>query len=112
MNIQIPQSTKQSRVEELMLTQQKVAFARNKASIGQTLEVLVDRPAGRDTDDGYVARSAGQAPDIDSVVFVDGPGLHPGQIASVKVTAYQGYDLLAEIPKKKGKSLAVLSAGR
>jgi ribosomal protein S12 methylthiotransferase len=76
---------------------------------GQTVEVLIDRPAGRDEQEGFVARSQSQAPDIDSVTFVYGEGLHPGKLVNVKVTDYQAYDLIAEIPKKKSRSLHVMS---
>ena len=74
------------------------------------LEVLIDRPAGRDAEDGYVARSQAQAPDIDSVVFVQGENLHAGQLVTVKVTDYQNYDLVAEVPKKKSRSLKVFAS--
>jgi ribosomal protein S12 methylthiotransferase len=109
MEDQIPDDVKKARVEELMLTQQQVAFARAKAMKGQTVEVLIDRPAGRDEQEGFVARSQSQAPDIDSVTFVYGEGLHPGKLVNVKVTDYQAYDLIAEIPKKKSRSLHVMS---
>ena len=36
---------------------------------------MIERPAGRDAEDGYVGRSQSQAPDIDSVVHVDGKRL-------------------------------------
>lgn len=106
---QLPDDVKQSRVEELMLIQQDVAFRKSKAMVGQTIEVLIDRPAGRDAEDGYVARSQAQAPDIDSVVFVQGENLHAGQLVTVKVSDYQNYDLVAEVPKKKSRGLNVLS---
>jgi tRNA A37 methylthiotransferase MiaB len=96
-----------------MLAQQEVAFARSAGMVGRTIPVLIDRPAGRKEDDGYVARSQWQAPDIDSVTFVhgEGPGLHPGQIVDVKVTDYQAYDLVAQVPRKKAaRSLAVIGA--
>lgn len=106
---QISEGVKQQRVEELMLTQQEVAFARAKSQIGRTMEALVDRPAGRDIEDGFVARGHGQAPDIDSVTFVRGDEkLHPGQIVNVKVTDFQAYDLVAEVAKKRTRGLAVL----
>jgi ribosomal protein S12 methylthiotransferase len=110
MGDQLPDEVKQARVEELMLAQQEVAFARAKRQVGQMMDVLIERPAGRDEEDGYVARSAAQAPDIDSVTFVSGPKLHPGQLVNVKVTDYQNYDLVAEVPKKKSRGLTVLSA--
>jgi ribosomal protein S12 methylthiotransferase len=110
MEDQVPDEVKKARVEELMLTQQEVAFARAKSQVGKTLDVLIDRPAGRDVEDGYVARHQGQAPDIDSVVFVHGSDLHAGQLLPVKVTDYQAYDLVAQIPQKKSRSLKVLGA--
>jgi len=109
MTDQIPDDVKQQRVEALMLAQQQVAFAKSKSMIGKTLEVLIDRPAGRDKEDGFVARSQSQAPDIDSVVFVHGNDLHPGQLAQVKITDYQAYDLIAQHPAKKSRPLKVLS---
>jgi ribosomal protein S12 methylthiotransferase len=110
MDGQLPDAVKQQRVEELMLAQQEVAFARSEGMIGQTVQVLIDRPAGRDEADGFVGRTPGQAPDIDSVTFVHGRGLHPGQLVAAKVTDFQAYDLIAEVPKRKARSLAVLKA--
>src|SRR5688572_9944197 len=111
MTDQIPDDVKRTRVEELMLAQQDVAFAKARATVGKTIEVLIDRPAGRDEEDGWVARSRSQAPDIDSVTFVHGRGLHAGQLASVKVTDFQAYDLVAEVGKPKAsRSLSVVRA--
>ena len=108
---QIPDDVKQQRVEELMLTQQQVAFAKARSQVGRTIEVLIDRPAGRDPEDGYVARTQSQAPEIDSVVFVHSPeALHPGQLLSTQVIDHQAYDLVAEVPKAKARSLKVLAA--
>jgi len=109
MDGQVADLVKQQRVEELMLAQQEVAFAKSKEKVGKTIEVLIDRVAGRDEDDGFVARSQSQAPDIDSVVFVHGKDLHPGQFLNVRVTDYQAYDLVAEVPRKKSRSLSVLA---
>jgi ribosomal protein S12 methylthiotransferase len=107
---QVSEEVKTARVEELMLAQQEVAFSKAKRMVGKTIEVLVERPAGRDEADGYVARSAAQAPEIDSVVFVHGRGLHAGMMVDVKVTDFQAYDLVAEVPRKKSRGLAVIKA--
>jgi ribosomal protein S12 methylthiotransferase len=107
---QIPDDVKQQRVEELMFAQQEVAFAKSKSMVGKTIDVLIDRPAGRDEEDGYVGRTQSQAPDIDSVVFLSAENLHPGQLVTAKVTDYQAYDLIAEIPKKRSRGLKVLRA--
>jgi ribosomal protein S12 methylthiotransferase len=104
MTEQLPDEVKKQRVEELMLAQQEVAFAKSEAMIGRNIQVLIDRPS----DNGFIARSASQAPDIDSVTFVKGKGLHPGQLVEVKVTDYQGYDLVAEVPKAKSRALKVM----
>jgi ribosomal protein S12 methylthiotransferase len=110
MTDQVPDEIKQSRVEELMLVQQEVAFARAKAQVGNTIQVMIDRPATPGEEGSYVARSRSQAPDIDSVVFVHGNRLHAGQLLDVKVTDYQAYDLVAQVPKKRARSLAVVKA--
>jgi ribosomal protein S12 methylthiotransferase len=110
MDGQLSDDVKKARVEELMLAQQEIAFARAKSTVGKSIDVLIDRPAGRDIEDGYVGRSTAQAPDIDSVTFVHtrGTELHAGQMLSVKVTDFQAYDLVAELPRKKSRTLAVI----
>jgi len=110
MEDQIPDDVKQGRVAELMLAQQDVAFAKAKSMVGQTIQVLIDRPAGRDADEGWVARSATQAPDIDSVTFVRGENLHAGQMVDVKVTDFQAYDLVAEVLVKTRRGLTVVTS--
>ncbi len=110
MQDQLPDHVKDARVEELMLAQQEVAFAKAKRLKGRTIEVLVDRPAGRDREDGHIARSQSQAPDIDSVVLVQTPGLHAGQLINVKVTGHDAYDLIAEVPTSRSRTLQVLRA--
>jgi ribosomal protein S12 methylthiotransferase len=107
---QIPDDLKQARVEELMLTQQAVAFAKAKSMVGQSIEVLIDR-AGEPASAGvWTARHQGQAPEIDSVVHVSGKSLHAGQLVTVQCTDYQAYDLVAKIPAKRSRSLSVLRA--
>lgn len=102
-------ATKQRWVEEIMLAQQENVFAQNKKRVGETIPMLVERPAGRDLEDGYVARTQGQAPDIDSCVFLASPTkLVPGEIVKARITDYQNYDLVAEIPQEKRRSLKVV----
>jgi ribosomal protein S12 methylthiotransferase len=118
MEDQVPDSVKKQRVEELMLAQQEVAFAKAESMVGQTLDVLIERPAGRDERDGstslatggWVARSQSQAPDIDSVTYVHGKTLHAGQMVRATVTDYQAYDLVAEVATKKSRGLTVVKA--
>jgi ribosomal protein S12 methylthiotransferase len=115
---QVGDEVKKQRVEELMLTQQDVAFGKAKSMVGKTIQVLVSKPNGGDGKDGkdWIARSAGQAPDIDSVTFVrDGQGgrggeLYAGQLVDVQVTDYQAYDLIAKVAVKKSRGLKVMAA--
>jgi ribosomal protein S12 methylthiotransferase len=109
MQDQVPHEVRQQWVEDIMLAQQELIFARNEKRIGETVDVLIDRPAGRDLADGYVARTQGQAPDIDSCVFLSSPKrLAPGEIVKATIGDYQNYDLVASIPKDKRRSLKMI----
>jgi ribosomal protein S12 methylthiotransferase len=105
MDNQIPDDVKKARVEELMLTQQDVAFAKAKNMIGRKAIALIDRPDGPH----FIARTAAQAPEIDSVTFVHAPNLHPGQMVEVEITDYQRYDLIARLPAKKSRRLKMFA---
>jgi ribosomal protein S12 methylthiotransferase len=108
MDNQLPHEVKQQRVAELMLTQQQVAFAKARSMKGKKIEVLVDRPADRDQDK-WVSRATFQAPEIDSITLVNAERLYPGQLLEVSVSGAQGYDLVAELPKHRGRSLKVVA---
>ena len=107
MEDQVPDELRQERVEELMLVQQKVAFKKAKAMVGQTIQVLIDR-APETADGPWLARARSQAPDIDSNVLVHADRLYPGQLLDVKITGADGYDLTAQLPKSRTRSLSVL----
>lgn len=94
----LPPALIQERVEDLMLTQQKVAFKRASARRGERLRVMIDSFGARGV---YLARHQGQAPDVDSVVHVEGGEYDPGQFVDVKITGSREYDLLAK-PISKG----------
>ena len=74
-----------------MLTQQKIAFAKNENRIGGKLRCLVDS-----VDDKGICRGRfyGQAPDIDSVCIIENCSAAPGQFIDAKVVAAQDYDLI------------------
>jgi ribosomal protein S12 methylthiotransferase len=104
---QIPQQVKEARIEELMLTQQQIAFAKAERRIGQSVDVLIDRPDA-EAEKNWIGRTSGQAPDIDSVTILRGENLHAGKLVTAKVTGARGYDSIAEIPRKKSRSLQVV----
>jgi ribosomal protein S12 methylthiotransferase len=90
----LPEEVKQERRNRLMEAQQEVAFAWSRRQIGRELEVIVDGP-DPEVPNFVLARSYADAPDIDGLVRVKGKGLHAGDLVRVKVTAADGYDLVA-----------------
>jgi ribosomal protein S12 methylthiotransferase len=85
----LPAHVKQHRYRRLMTAQATVAADLNRARVGSTQTVLVcgQNDAGR-----WYGRTAGQAPDIDGVVFLDGPET-PGAFVRVAMTGATVYDL-------------------
>ncbi|MBO1926727.1 30S ribosomal protein S12 methylthiotransferase RimO [Thiomicrorhabdus sp. 6S2-11] len=90
---QVPDEIKQDRWERFMETQQRISANKMQAKVGQVMQVLVDEI----DDQGAVARSMADAPEIDGMVFIaDGFHLQPGQFVQVKIVAADEYDLWAE----------------
>jgi len=90
---QIPDRTKQQRIEKLMLTQQKIAFARNESRIGAELTCLVDSVGPRNRARG---RFYGQAPDIDSVCIMEDCSAGPGCFVDTIISGTEDYDLVVK----------------
>jgi ribosomal protein S12 methylthiotransferase len=90
---QVPEKVKQQRLEELMLTQQKIAFAKNKNRIGSKITCLVDSVDSKGLGRG---RYYGQAPDIDSICIIKKCTTKPGEFINTKVVGTKDYDLLVE----------------
>jgi len=93
MPAQVADNVKKRRLEELMLAQQEIAFAKNKSRIGSELRCLVDSV---DSDGLGCGRFYGQAPDIDSVCIIENCSATPGQFVDARVVAAQDYDLSVE----------------
>ncbi|MBN1805645.1 MAG: 30S ribosomal protein S12 methylthiotransferase RimO [Sedimentisphaerales bacterium] len=90
---QISEKIKQQRFEELMLTQQNIAFTKNENRIGTNLTCLVDAIDSEHTAQG---RFYGQAPDIDSICIIKNCRSYTGDFIDVKVTGTKDYDLITE----------------
>ncbi len=86
---QVAEDVKEKRFDRIMRAQQSVAFERQRKWLGKEIEVLVESKQGRRT----VGRTAGDAPDIDGVIYLTGKDLPVGEIITVKVTRAEGYDL-------------------
>lgn len=90
---QAAEEIKQSRLEELMLVQQKIAFAKNKTRVGSRLQCLIDSVNGGSFGRG---RFYGQAPDIDSVCIIRRCTSAAGQFINARVVDTKDYDLIGE----------------
>ncbi|MBE3070338.1 MAG: 30S ribosomal protein S12 methylthiotransferase RimO [Planctomycetes bacterium] len=94
----VPAETARRRWEQVMSATQGYAHEAARQRVGQVLEVLVD---GTDETGRRVARHAGQAPEVDSVVFVARGAPKIGTLAQVRVTGARGYDLVAEVSRNR-----------
>ncbi len=127
---EIAQELIDERLEELMLIQQEIAFRQNRERIGERTEVLIDSAEQEQTDPmggasfrAAIARSYGESPEIDPVIFITAPGGEPceegpqstmpegvkelsfeapmpsppapGERRTVEIIGSRGYDLIA-----------------
>lgn len=94
MDNQIEQDIKNRREEILMDIQYTVTENANKARVGNTYKVIIDGADG----DKYICRSYLDSPEIDSGIIINSDKeLLPGDMVNVKITDYNGYDLIGEI---------------
>lgn len=90
----LPQEVLEERRARLMEFQEDISTRRLEAKIGRTIEVLVDEV----DEEGALARSQGDAPEIDGLVYVtDGQELEVGEFARVTVTDCDVHDLYAQL---------------
>jgi len=89
---------RETRRARFMEKQAAISAARLAAKVGRTIDVLVDAVEttgrGRSKRTVAIARSAGDAPEIDGVVRIEGgEGLAPGTFARATVTGSDAHDL-------------------
>lgn len=93
----VPEEVKEERWNRFMAAQAEISADKLQEKVGRTLEVLVDD--GQDEDGFATARSYADAPEIDGLVHVEGPGteaLKSGDMVKVKIREADEYDLFAE----------------
>ncbi|MGB8656911.1 MAG: 30S ribosomal protein S12 methylthiotransferase RimO [Candidatus Zixiibacteriota bacterium] len=92
---QLSSRQKQERLDQLMLTQQRIAFEKNETKIGKTFDVLIDNES--EARQGLlVGRSQAEAPEVDGVILVKGNQPNAGRFAKVKITDVCDYDLMGQ----------------
>lgn len=86
----VPDELKQERWNRLMEVQQAISTQRLQNKVGTTIEVLIDEV----DEEGAIARSMGDAPEIDGSVYIEDAGsLKAGDQVTVKVVEANEYDL-------------------
>jgi ribosomal protein S12 methylthiotransferase len=83
---QIPLKIKNARYRLAMSIQQQIAYEIAREKVGSELKLLVDQP--------HIARSEGDAPDVDARVVVSNAA-PVGEFVWRRITGSRGYDLLA-----------------
>jgi ribosomal protein S12 methylthiotransferase len=93
----VPAGVKRKRRNKVMAIQKAIVARKQRARIGQTVELLVDGPS-KEHDLVLQARLRGHAPDIDPVVYLtdcDLADFAPGSIVRAEVVDARDYDLVA-----------------
>jgi len=89
----IPVKEKRLRQKLLLDAQREISLKNNEASIGQILDVIIDR----EENGQYVGRTYKDAPEIDQEVYINNNnGLRIGDIISSKIYDFEEFDLFAE----------------
>jgi len=89
----IDPDVQEDRLAQLMYLQEEISAEKLAKKVGKTMQVLVD-----DVDEeGSVARSAADAPEIDGLVYINGENLEVGEFVTVRITDSDEHDLWGEI---------------
>jgi ribosomal protein S12 methylthiotransferase len=83
---QIPAKIKTARYRAAMSVQQQIAGEIAREKVGRELKLLVDQP--------HIARSEGDAPDVDARVVLS-EAARVGEFIRCRISGSRGYDLLA-----------------
>jgi len=110
LDAKVPRGVASRRARTLMGVQRRISKKHQRALIGRELEVLVEG-ASEDSDLVMAGRHAGQAPDIDGIVYLGGGPVLPGDLCRARVTQASDYDLVADVletvrlPRRKAKAI-------
>lgn len=93
---QIDEETKLNWQEELMELQQEIAFDRAEERTGSVVTAIIEGKVA--DEDAYVARTYGDAPNVDGLLFVQTTEeLNSGDFVRVRITGAVEYDLIGEL---------------
>lgn len=87
----IPEETKENRLDRLMDLQERIASDINQEKVGKVLKVIIDR----EEKDFYVGRTEFDSPDVDQEVLISKNNkLEKGSFYLIKITDTQNFDLI------------------
>jgi ribosomal protein S12 methylthiotransferase len=90
----VPLEVREERQRQLMELQEDISAELMAAKIGSEIQVLVDEV----DEEGAMARSKADAPEIDGLVYLDGVfDVEPGDFLTVRVVDTDAHDLYAEL---------------
>ena len=91
----VPEDVKQERLARFMEFQSQISADRLQARVGRHEQVLIDEVV----EEGAVARSRADAPEIDGQVFIDGAThLKVGELVDVVIEEADEHDMWAHLP--------------
>ena len=93
----VPSKVKRQRRDSLMRRQKRIVAARQRASRGIDIDVLIEGPSA-EHELVLQGRTEGQAPDIDAVVYLtdcNPEDYRQGELIRATVVGAHGYDLIA-----------------
>ena len=89
----IDPDVQEDRLAQLMYLQEEISAGKLAKKVGKTMQVLVD-----DVDEeGSIARSGADAPEIDGLVYINGEQLEVGEFVTVRITDSDEHDLWGEV---------------
>lgn len=88
----VPDEIKQERADQVMELQQEISVQHNRAKIGQTIKVLIDRKEGGN----FIGRTEADSPEVDNEVIIDAAEnyLRIGDFAQIQITDAMDFDLV------------------
>jgi ribosomal protein S12 methylthiotransferase len=114
MTPRVPISRRRHRRARLLELQQSISRERLSRRIGERITVMIDGPTDSPRRDGapqWLARTSGQAFEVDGGVVVEGTDLEPGSLRQVRVTGAAAYDLFARV-EAPGRELHMVGGRR
>lgn len=91
---QVPDHVKMERKDAIMRVQSEISAEWLEPFAGQRMPIMVDAPHP-EWPGLHTGRAWFQAPEIDGLVYVSGPGVTPGALVDAEIVETREYDLVA-----------------